>query len=353
MEKACNWEHQTLINELTQGRQLAIQLKNQLDKTKSPESSEFLVGKLLSSYDKALSHLNLSASMGETFPVIGMLESRHFTAGSPRSEDSNRYSKDQSHRSVLKKRKILPERRKQVRVCSETGLGCPPDDSYGWRKYGQKEILGAKYPRAYYRCTHRHAQGCLAIKQVQRSDADPFIFDITCMGRHTCIHVSHLIPKPTSLEKEEPKQNKDHYPPQQEQELQIQSSGIGLKVETDDLGIREETFPSFSFPNTPVEPEKVKSHSVPESMKENNFKGSYSPSFVYPITCESNIFSLSPRQMNNFGMSHNMPSSESDLAGIISAPTSVTNSPIGDLDFSLDEVNIDPNFPFDIPEYFS
>ncbi|CAK9168007.1 unnamed protein product, partial [Ilex paraguariensis] len=149
MEKACNWEHQTLINELTQGRQLAIQLKNQLDKTKSPESSEFLVGKLLSSYDKALSHLNLSASMGETFPVIGMLESRHFTAGSPRSEDSNRYSKDQSHRSVLKKRKILPERRKQVRVCSETGLGCPPDDSYGWRKYGQKEILGAKYPRCF------------------------------------------------------------------------------------------------------------------------------------------------------------------------------------------------------------
>jgi WRKY DNA -binding domain len=25
----------------------------------------------------------------------------------------------------------------------------PPDDGYSWRKYGQKYILGAKYPRYY------------------------------------------------------------------------------------------------------------------------------------------------------------------------------------------------------------
>lgn len=44
-----------LINELTQGIQLANQLKNNLDKTISPESCEFLVEKILSSYEKALS----------------------------------------------------------------------------------------------------------------------------------------------------------------------------------------------------------------------------------------------------------------------------------------------------------
>ncbi|KAE8007904.1 hypothetical protein FH972_004461 [Carpinus fangiana] len=45
----------------------------------------------------------------------------------------------------------------------------PLDDGYRWRKYGQKDIPDSNYPRGYYRCTHRHAQGCLATKLVQRS----------------------------------------------------------------------------------------------------------------------------------------------------------------------------------------
>uniref|UniRef100_A0A7N2MN53 WRKY domain-containing protein n=1 Tax=Quercus lobata TaxID=97700 RepID=A0A7N2MN53_QUELO len=40
--------------------------------------------------------------------------------------------------------------------------------------------------RGYYRCTHRRVQGCLATKQVQRSDEDPTVFKITYRGRHTC-----------------------------------------------------------------------------------------------------------------------------------------------------------------------
>jgi len=34
-----------------------------------------------------------------------------------------------------------------VRVSSEMGLERPLDDGYRWRKYGQKDILGANYPR--------------------------------------------------------------------------------------------------------------------------------------------------------------------------------------------------------------
>lgn len=47
-----------LINELTQGKELTNQLKDYLDKPMSAEACEFLVEKILSSYEKALSMLN-------------------------------------------------------------------------------------------------------------------------------------------------------------------------------------------------------------------------------------------------------------------------------------------------------
>ena len=61
-----------------------------------------------------------------------------------------------------------------------------PDDGISWRKYGQKDILGAKHPRAYYRCTHRNSQNCPATKQVQRTDDDPALFDVVYHGEHIC-----------------------------------------------------------------------------------------------------------------------------------------------------------------------
>lgn len=44
--------------------------------------------------------------------------------------------------------------------------------------------------RGYYRCTYRTAQGCPATKQVQRSDTDLSVFDVTYQGEHTC-HQRH------------------------------------------------------------------------------------------------------------------------------------------------------------------
>ncbi|XP_052197482.1 WRKY transcription factor 55 [Diospyros lotus] len=69
----------------------------------------------------------------------------------------------------------------------------PPDDGYTWRKYGQKEILGSKFPRSYYRCTHQRLYHCPAKKQVQRLDGDPFTFQVTYRGDHTC-HMSSTAP---------------------------------------------------------------------------------------------------------------------------------------------------------------
>ncbi|TXG65333.1 hypothetical protein EZV62_006608 [Acer yangbiense] len=74
--------------------------------------------------------------------------------------------------------------------------------------------------------------------------------------------------------------------------------------------------------------------------------GSFSPKFIFPATSEYNYFPVSPsHNMNNFGLGHRVQTPESDLTEIISAPNSVTNSPIGeDFDFSLVKVDFDPNF---------
>jgi len=63
----------------------------------------------------------------------------------------------------------------------------PPDDGYTWRKYGQKDILGSRYPRSYYRCTHKNYYGCEAKKKVHRQDDDPFMYKVTYFGNHTCL----------------------------------------------------------------------------------------------------------------------------------------------------------------------
>ncbi|CAH8371560.1 unnamed protein product [Eruca vesicaria subsp. sativa] len=60
------------------------------------------------------------------------------------------------------------------------------EDGHAWRKYGQKEILNTKFPRSYFRCTHKPTQGCKATKQVQKLERDPEMFQITYIGHHTC-----------------------------------------------------------------------------------------------------------------------------------------------------------------------
>ncbi|KAJ7960442.1 WRKY transcription factor [Quillaja saponaria] len=60
------------------------------------------------------------------------------------------------------------------------------DDGQVWRKYGQKVITNAKYPRHYYRCTNKFDQGCKAMKQVQKFQEDPLLYRTTYYGHHTC-----------------------------------------------------------------------------------------------------------------------------------------------------------------------
>lgn len=45
---------------------------------------------------------------------------------------------------------MMPKWTEQVRVKIENGIQGPLEDGYSWRKYGQKDILSAKYPRSTF-----------------------------------------------------------------------------------------------------------------------------------------------------------------------------------------------------------
>lgn len=62
----------------------------------------------------------------------------------------------------------------------------PADDSYNWRKYGQKHVKGSEFPRSYYKCTHPN---CPVKKKVEQS-LDGQVTEIIYKGQH-----NHLPPQ--------------------------------------------------------------------------------------------------------------------------------------------------------------
>ncbi|KAK8570557.1 hypothetical protein V6N13_032174 [Hibiscus sabdariffa] len=301
--------------ELRQGRALSSLLRKHLHPSSPPQTRQVLLHKILCSYDNALSLLNWTG----------------FTSTAPIATHA-------SHKiHTSKQRKTCSGRSEQIRVCSLEG---PLEDGYCWRKYGQKDILGSNFPRGYYRCTHRYSQGCLAAKQVQRSDEDPTIFEVKYRGRHTCNRASHSVAMkvPSTTESEEKANHSRIKQQQQHEEKQKQSKEILMSFETEDLDNRDDIFPSFPFP---IESEQVGNGLFVKSLMENDI------GFVSPAASESNYFSVSPFHMGSFVLDQNMQTSESDLTEIISAPTSVTDIS------SLDKLEFDPSFPFDNPDFFT
>ncbi|KAJ7952126.1 WRKY transcription factor [Quillaja saponaria] len=353
MENKWSWEQKTLISELIQGMELAKKFKVDLQTSSSAETKDFMLQKILSSYEKALMILRWNGSMGQSQAARetpGLLPEYPISVnGSPLREDFDRGLMDhQDLRDGSKKRKMMPRWTDHVKVSSETGVEGAHDDGYNWRKYGQKDILGAKYPRSYYRCTFRNTQNCWATKQVQRSDEDPSIFNITYRGKHTCAHGNNIVPPPAVPEQQDKKQhnhNSDvyHGQPSQQTLTTFRNSLIINK----NLDNAEIPYP-FTFPSTSFGLKTNENHNLPPLAFENKtLLGSVSQSVLPPSTPELNFFSVLPCQTNNSGV-NNMQHSKYDLDEIILANASVTNSPIPDFDFSLD-----PNFPFDIPGFFS
>ncbi|KAB1223402.1 putative WRKY transcription factor 70 [Morella rubra] len=165
------------IEELIQGCQFANELRSLLHSSSGDDGSAIdLVLKILSSF--ANSHTILNS---DDFDVGSQLQPINTQYG------FNSDSSEESCRSISK----LQDRRGRYRrrmnsQASTKDTATLMDDGHAWRKYGQKLIINAKYPRHYYRCTHKREQGCQAIKYVQRIQEDPPKYQTTSMGRHTC-----------------------------------------------------------------------------------------------------------------------------------------------------------------------
>ncbi|KAG8375086.1 hypothetical protein BUALT_Bualt10G0063600 [Buddleja alternifolia] len=353
MKSGSTWEYKTLIDELSQGMEKANQLRVHLCSTSPSEAHDLLLQRIISSYENALLIVNWSGSVGHVpvgAPTLAAPESSISVDGSPRSDDMNKSLRDNHDgRATSKKRKMHPTWTEQVRVNSGNGLEGPTDDRFSWRKYGQKDILGAKYPRSYYRCTYRHVRNCWATKQVQRSDDDPTLFEITYKGTHVCNHSTNAVPPPPSPEKQEPKHNIPHCHQQEQQNQTLLNFKANLRVNTNALDIKE-TPPHFSFQSTFACHDEENNYVPVSSLPDENLVGTFSSLFHSPATSGSNYFSTATYQMNNYGGAP-LKHSETDIADIISAHASTTNSPIGGMEFSIDRMGLDPNFPFYAPGF--
>ncbi|KAB2001110.1 hypothetical protein ES319_D12G277900v1 [Gossypium barbadense] len=286
MEDMEEREQKCLINELLQGRELAMQLQAHLNLPSCNETRELLLQKIQASYDKALSLLNYK-EIGTSDTIDPQPQSL------PVRDDAT------------VQRKSLARWTQQVRVRPGTATEGNLDDGFSWRKYGQKDILGAKYPRGYYRCTHRNVQGCLATKQVQRSDDDPTIFDVAYRGRHTC----------SDNNQEQGTSTIEPY--QQQQHIGNQTCPL---------------FPNYLSLNRKVE----------NDVGDGNLEtGNLSPTSSCP---------------NPMGVMNNGSTSvaiESEFTEIIRAATSAMNAPTVGLDFPFGNAELDPNFTFDDHGFFS
>ncbi|KAH7514776.1 WRKY DNA-binding transcription factor 70 [Ziziphus jujuba] len=180
-----------VIDELMEGRELANQLQSVLlsksdgdGSSSAVSAAEDLVVKIMESFSNTLFILNVNE--GDDDVSVSQIQANSHVGSAcldaRKSEDS-----DESCRSIsnVKDRRGCYKRRR----ASPTWKNETPtliDDGYAWRKYGQKVILNAQYPRNYYRCTHKYDQQCQATKQVQRIQEEPQLFRTTYHGHHTC-----------------------------------------------------------------------------------------------------------------------------------------------------------------------
>ncbi|XP_066368795.1 probable WRKY transcription factor 17 [Miscanthus floridulus] len=142
-----------------------------------------------SSFPHNLGRLLTESSFINTAPVVDAFGAGT-SSGSPvrRQGSSSRSSPPVQPRQQHRRRRERGERMTIMVPVQRTGnTDQPPDDGYTWRKYGQKDILGSRFPRSYYRCTHKNYYGCEAKKKVQRLDDDPFTYEVTYCGNHTCL----------------------------------------------------------------------------------------------------------------------------------------------------------------------
>nr|QCV57303.1 WRKY transcription factor [Fagopyrum tataricum] len=300
-----------MMNELSQGRELAKQLQNHLDPSSPQETREYLIEKILSTYNKLLHMTNLDSIQVDPNSLIA------FNGECPSSIYPS--SDLQNIHRASKKRKTWPKRVETVKVSTqEGGAEGNVNDGYSWRKYGQKTILGATFPRGYYRCSHRSSRNCYATKQVQKSTEDPTLLQLVYKGHHTC---------------GQPSASKNP-PPVHHGSVRV------LKPDSQPVKLQQTPQPQLMVKIE--EPDTLDFDKILEEFLETAGETPASQWFVSgsPATSDS----------NQLPGCNAIWTPESD---VIEHFGSGPDSPFGTLEFTFDEFGvIDPFFSFDDPKFF-
>ncbi|CAN6359082.1 unnamed protein product [Urochloa humidicola] len=213
-------EKRALASELAQMQAMVRELGERMDQQDLPPAARELCGELASCVDRSIRIAGTFGWAAPDSPGSG-------GDGSPRSDGGQLPAAAGGGNAQSKRRKGTPCVRRQVRVASVQDMA-PLDDGLSWRKYGQKDILGAKYPRAYFRCTHRHTQGCAATKHVQRDGGDPLLYDVVYHGAHTCAQAAH--PSADQLRQQLQRPGQGHAGAAQEQQSSPPPENEGLQA---------------------------------------------------------------------------------------------------------------------------
>ncbi|KAI4372879.1 hypothetical protein MLD38_011062 [Melastoma candidum] len=166
-----------IMGELVQGKTIATQLQALLQDPRTHRS--------------AVAHDLMAKILGSFTVSLSVLGSRH---PPPKQDWSGTEGNSKRRSADLKEKMGSYKRRKSSQT--KTTVTSTVEDGHTWRKYGQKEILNSKFPRSYYRCTNKYDQNCKAIKQVQKSEENPRMYEITYIDVHTCTDRRKVPPPP-------------------------------------------------------------------------------------------------------------------------------------------------------------
>ncbi|KAK4351227.1 hypothetical protein RND71_030540 [Anisodus tanguticus] len=168
---------------LIQGKDFATQLqcllRQPIEHHDGSVSADELVVKIWRSFTQAITIM-----MGNSKSLVSIEEVDQADSGDRKSTDSSSDQLRKKEKQGGKDRRGCYKRRKISG--SWIKESATMDDGCAWRKYGQKNILNSKYPRCYFRCSHKYDQDCQATKQVQIMQEYPKMYHTTYFGNHTC-----------------------------------------------------------------------------------------------------------------------------------------------------------------------
>ncbi|XP_066361786.1 probable WRKY transcription factor 63 [Miscanthus floridulus] len=170
------------IQELRRGTQLAELLRQQVELIPEPNrrhAAVVNVGQISMAMESSLSILQ--SEMEHPFVSEVMAAPTAYSDGGTSRRDRN--GPVPRTRRVRHRRGIAGAELPIKEILTEA----PENDRFHWRKYGEKNILYAEYPRLYYKCGYSDDHKCPAKKYVQQqSNSYPPLFLVTLINEHTC-----------------------------------------------------------------------------------------------------------------------------------------------------------------------